>query len=152
MFEIMMLAVVYVIYQLNYENTINFYFKEQKKEISLRIKNSNSYQFDTKISCKLVSSGIYICALSYNYVKIVLIRHYWIGDVNCEGDIFAEYDLMSDSLFHDHTSVEIFDLYNQNKKMICAINRETSVYECLFLKIIASVSCDTYECTYSVVE
>ena len=33
--------------------------------------------------------------------------------------------------------------------MICAINRGTSVYECLFLKIIVSVSCDTYECTYS---
>ena len=138
-----------ILYRLNYENTINFYFKEQKKEISYRIKNSNSYQFDTKISCKLVSSGIYICALSANLVKIVLIRYYWIEDEYCEADIFADYDLMDDSLFHDHTSVEIFDLYNQNKKMICAINRETSVYECLFLKIIASVSCDTNECTYS---
>jgi len=134
-----------ILYRYNAEKKINLFFKEQNKEFSLTHDIFSYFEFEEKISCKVLSSGIYVCALCANQVEIVLIRYFWMGVSNCKADIFAKHDVTE---LTNHKSVKIFDLFIQNKKMICAINRETNVYQCLFLGIPVSVTCGDIECTY----
>ena len=135
-----------ILYRYNADKKINLFFKEQNKEFSLAHDIFSYFEFEEKISCKVLSSGIYVCALCAVQVEIVLIRYFWMGVSNCKADIFAVHEFTE---LNNYKSVKIFDLFIQNKKMICAINLETNVYECLFLGIPVSVTCGDSECVYS---
>ena len=68
------------------ETSIIFFFKNLQE--TLTISNESLSGINENISCNKVSSGQYLCAIEKdNAIKIILIRHYWISDNNCSGDI-----------------------------------------------------------------
>ena len=79
----------YTEYRLGMKLQLYFFFKNLQE--TLTISNESLSGINENISCNKVSSGQYLCAIEKdNAIKIILIRHYWISDNNCSGDIYIK--------------------------------------------------------------
>ena len=95
------------------ETSIIFFFKNLQE--TLTITDESFSGINENISCNKVSSGQYLCAIEKdNAIKIILIRHYWISDNNCSGDIYKKFEL--DNKFTLHSKPKIYDAFIPEKK------------------------------------
>ena len=107
-----------------------------KKAIGILSINSS---MEDQISCKLLISGEYLCAIIYS--KIVHL--YIFGYVNISfGSSLCELINIGDkevNIMKTHTKVTLYDTTENKKKILCAKNLETNIYEFIY------VSCDVEE-------
>ena len=110
-------------------NSYSIVFSFLKKPISYTITIAFT-NMEEKMGCKKIQNGQYLCAVIYGYtVHVYLFSHLSVIVMKCQMKTSLHSDL--NNILNNHTSLELFDTDDDNKKIVCAKNRLTFDMECL---------------------
>ena len=132
-----------IIYGRGNSYTIVFSFLKKLVSYSLRIANTN---MEEKMACKQIQNGQYLCTVLYGYlVHAYLFSHLSVSSTKCQMQTSLHSQL--NNLLYNHTNVDLFDIDNNNQKLVCAKKRNTLEIECLKITIAISMTTGFSSCT-----
>ena len=134
-----------------YGRTNDYYitFSFLKKAVFYTIIVGDS-KMEHKMSCKRIENGQYLCTFLYGYiVNVYVFSHLLDSSLQCSMKK-TKVISMSNTL-NNHVNLEVYDTNVINKKLICAVNRDTSENECLLIMVQISKTTGYYSCVQRVI-